>query len=257
MTAGSDHMAESKKPESKRKKAAESEDDDVKEGTKDSRAIILFVIGIFAVLFLIIAGPKIYSRIVSPDTGAIIPSDQYYFNNFHFKKIGPLWYTQMSRNNQTFDLPMHYGPKELLSFRLDNKTVDMTRLFFYGFVPQFVEKETGFGLSYVTFDPGDNMSNVILSATELTIKTRQTLGIRLVSACIDNSTGTGCEGRAKVTCNNTEFPVIYLNEAGKGLDLGSGDGIYIKDNCLVIEGKGEDLLKMTDRTLYTVFHIMN
>lgn len=252
-------MAETKrKTELKKKKIPVQDDEkDIKEGTKDSRALVFFVIAIFAILFLIIAGPKIYSKIVSSDTGSIIPSDQYYFNDFHFKKIGPLWYTQISRNNLTFDLPMHYGPKELTEFKLDNSTINKTRWFFYRFVTQFIEKDTGFGLSYVTFDPGDNMSNVILSATELTIKMRQTMGIKLISACIDNSTGTGCEGRAKVSCNNTEFPVIFLNEAGNGLDKGTGDGIYLKDNCLVIEGKGEDLLKMTDRTLYAVFHIMN
>jgi hypothetical protein len=253
-------MAETKKKNTghkKKKTQHNDEDKDLRDGTKDSRALLFFVIGIFGILILIIMGPKLYSNIVSSGSESIVISDQYYFNNFHFQKIGPLWYTQISKGNTTYDLPMHFGPKELTGFKLDNVTVKMIKAFFNEFVPMFREKDTGFGLSYVTFDPGDNMSNVILSTTELTIKLRQTYGIRLVSSCIDNSTGTGCEGRAMISCNNTEFPVIFLNEAGNGFDKGTGDGIYVKDNCLVIEGKGEDLLKMTDRTLYTLFWIMN
>ena len=235
-----------------------NEEKDMKEGTRDSRLLIYFIIGLFAIVALIIFAPKIMSMFTKTDTSGIVPSDKYYFNGFYFQKVGPLWYTEIQRGSELFSLPMHYGPKELTGFLLGNNTTNSIKVFFFDFIPKFIEKDTNLGLAYLTFDPKDNLSNVVLATTEISIKLRQTFGIKLVSACIDNSTGSGCEGREKITCNNTEFPVIYINEIGSGIDKGNSDGgVSVKGNCLTIEGNGVDVLKLTDRVLYVFFGIMN
>lgn len=179
-------------------------------------------------------------------------AEKYYFNGFLFEKIGPLWYTQIQKNDDLFDVPMHYGPKELLDISYDNQTSENVKKFFFEYVTLFKEKDQNYLLSYLTFDPNDNLSVIALGAAELTFKLRQTSRIKLISACTDNSTGTGCEDRMRINCTNTDFPVIYLNQEKIAKPI-----IEVDDNCLTITGDGSDLLRAVDRVLYSFFRIMN
>lgn len=234
------------------KSVKESEASDV----STNRALLILILGIALVGTLIIFGPKLLSVFFGDQK--VIATDKYYFNGFLFQKVGPLWYTQIQKENLLFNLPMHYGPKELMDLDVNETTLKNAKNFVSFYINQFKETDTLMGLGYLTFDPKDNMSNVIMSATEMTLKLRDTYKIKLISSCIDNSTGTGCEGRSMITCNNTEFPVIFVNEINSGLDYGLGaPGIYVNDNCLIIQGNNDDILKYTDRLLYSLYQVMS
>ena len=229
------------------KKEPKNSDDDKKSEKISNKPIIYF--GVF-LLFVFIG---IYVLPQFLDTFNINNEvEQYYFNGFLFEKIGPLWYTQIQKNNDLFDVPMHYGPKELLDIPYSNETSQKVQSFFFEYVTLFKEKDQNNLLSYLTFDPEDNLSVIALGAAELTFKLRQTSRIKLISACTDNSTGSGCEDRMQINCTNTEFPVIYLNQEELVKPI-----IDVNDNCLTIAGDGTDLLRAVDRVLYSFFKIMN
>jgi len=200
---------------------------------------------IFGILLLVVFSGVYFIPILLDDNSSSI--EQYYFNGFLFEELGPLWYTQIQVGSELLDIPMHYGPRELLDLDYSNSTADDVRDFF-DYVREFVDDSDKRFLSYLTFDPEDNLSVVALAAAELSFKLRQTSRIRLVSACTKNS--TDCSDRMIITCDNTDFPVIYLNDNDESY-------VNVTDNCLEIAGRGPELMKLTNRVLYSFFGIMS
>ncbi|MBN2881329.1 hypothetical protein JXM83_04730 [Candidatus Woesearchaeota archaeon] len=205
---------------------------------------ILIILGVLMLSFaFILLFPKLFPSVQ-------VATEEYYFNGFHFQKAGILWYTQIQKSGELFDLPMHYGPQELVKYKFDNETSKAINEFFTSTIGSYKTKDD-YALSYITFDPQDNLSNLVLAATELTFKLRQTNRINLIAACTDNSTGSGCEDRLKITCDNTKYPVIYLDA------VNTTSEVVVNENCLTIRGNGREILELTDRVLYNFFGIMN
>ncbi|PIY60599.1 hypothetical protein COY95_00945, partial [Candidatus Woesearchaeota archaeon CG_4_10_14_0_8_um_filter_47_5] len=64
-----------------------------------------------------------------------------------------------------------------------------------------------------------------------------------------NMSGTPCETRPTVTCADRDVPVIYLKK-----DV--YPKVIMDQNCITIQGNGEDLVKATDRLLFQWYGIM-
>jgi hypothetical protein len=95
---------------------------------------------------------------------------------------------------------------------------------------------------YITFEPdADNVSSMAIAAAELSLNLAQGINRSLVAACSRNVT-EACATRPIVDCRDTDKAVIYLKENDVPF-------IKLEDNCIVIYGKGNDLLKGVDRLL--------
>ena len=69
-----------------------------------------------------------------------------------------------------------------------------------------------------------------------------------VAACDRNET-EACKTRPIVTCSDYGKLVLYIKESDKFR-------AYYNNNCIVVEGKGVDLVKGVDRVLYNLYNIM-
>ena len=69
-----------------------------------------------------------------------------------------------------------------------------------------------------------------------------------IAACDRNET-SACANVPVVTCSDKDKIVLYIKEADKFR-------VYYKDNCIVVEGNGLDLVKGVDRILYNLYNIM-
>jgi len=94
---------------------------------KDSKKLLIFiamVIGLFALSFLV-------RFVVSPTAAAVVTIDDLHmqnlegkevdgnhlYNGFSFVLLNGLWYTQVQVNGEMIDIPLHYSPRTLESWK--------------------------------------------------------------------------------------------------------------------------------------------
>jgi len=199
------------------------------EERKDSS--IKFFIYAIAILLLVIAltiGIKYFYK-PSAKTNA------YTYNNFLFTNITGLWVTEIQKagTNKLYGVPLHYGPLEL-----ENISVE-------GDVDSFKNSSE----IHITFVPTEKtLGFIALSASELSINLAQTFDITPVAACTKNET-VACLGRPVIDCESPSKPAIFLNHANE-------TRVYVKNNCIIVEGPGKELVKATDRLLLKWFSVM-
>jgi hypothetical protein len=168
----------------------------------------------------------------------------YTYNGYGFVYYDDLWYTQIldQFSGDLYDVPLHFGPRDLT----DVMVAGDLNAFFVGVTQGDIEGNIG--RYYLTFDPnGEDMGYVALAAGELSQNLVTTFNMAPVSAC--SAEGTGCEEIPIITCDNTEDPVIYLMS-------GESAAVYAADNCIVIQGDKEELVRSVDRFLLKLYNIM-
>jgi hypothetical protein len=185
---------------------------------------VMIVVGIF--LILIFA-----SRIVD-DEG----SEHYTYNAFEFVKVGNMYQTQiqlLGKEQNLYNLEFRHGPKELEDIPI------------IGEPKYFLNADA----MYVTFDPTDkNLSSIGVATSDIQMNLARVLEKSLVAACTQNS--TGCENASIKTCDNTDAPVIFVRHDPVAL-------VEQKDNCLIVQGKGMEVVESADRLLYYLYGIMD
>ena len=162
-------------------------------------------------------------------------SNSYSYNNFLFTNVSGMWITEIQKEgtNKVYRIPLHFSPRELEDIPIDES----------------VEMFKNQSELYITFNPNEEILGfVALSASELSINLAQTLNISPIAACIDNKTDA-CVNRSVVDCQSFGKPAIFLNYANK-------TQIYVKNNCIFVEGEGKELVRATDRLLLRWFSIM-
>ena len=88
-----------------------------------------------------------------------------------------------------------------------------------------------------------------LAAGELTLNLAQGMGATdIIAACAKNET-EACKTRPIVDCNQSDKYVIYLDES-------QNNGIVLNNNCVVISGKGQNIVMATDRLLLFWYGVM-
>lgn len=159
----------------------------------------------------------------------------YMYQGFSFVKIGSIWYTEVkNKNGALFKIPVHFGPKELgnvsISGAIDKK---------------FFEQPI-----YLTFDPlGSTLQYTALSGAELSTNLANGLGLRPMAACDKNETDA-CSTRPIISSCQENNSVVYLKEA-------NNTAVTMSGNCVIIQGKGKELVRATDRFLLMIYRIMN
>ncbi len=199
-----------------------------KSSDKDTKKLVILIISLlafFAVAFF--TSKYFYEHYSTPQ------NPQYTYNGFKFVKIAGLWHTQWQQDNRIYNVHLRYGPRESED------------------IPYYEEglSFNNTGKIYITFDPtGSSLAYVALAGTEMSLSLSNTFNITPIAACYRNET-EACSTRPIITCDNTDDAVIYIKEAQQPL-------ITTKNNCLIIEGDKEDLVRAADKVLWIWYGII-
>ena len=213
-------MAKKKKEKEEKKKEEEEKDNSVK--------YFIYAIVVLAVIILFIIGVRYFYHPKEK-------SNSYSYNNFLFTNISGMWLTEIQKagTNKVYRVPLHFGPLELENIPIEGDVISFRN------VSQL----------YITFVPtNEPLSFIALSASELSINLAQTFNITPIAACTANETDA-CSSRPVVDCKTPDEKAIFLN-------YGNKTQIYVKNNCIFVEGTGKEIVKATDRLLLKWFSIM-
>ena len=222
------------KMEKEKKESEEKKNKKDKSFFYSTTAVISFVV----VLGLTLLGIKIFSP---PDindiTAEIIEKghtdDGYMYNGFVFIYKEGLWHTKWQRGDVLYNTHFHYGPLDVLDIP----------------VIGYLNKDLDTSKFYITFDPLEkNISLIALGSAELGLSLVKVMGVKITPACYRNIT-KACYTRPIITCDNTEEGVIFIksDETTK---------VTLDNNCITIQGKGDDLLKAVDKVLFNLYGII-
>ena len=166
--------------------------------------------------------------------GTLDPNLGYMYNGFSFIKQQNLWYTQVQSriNNTVFDVPLHYGPRDLEEIPVVG-SLDKT----------FISKDI-----YITFDPtSTDMQYIALAAAELSLSLVKGIGVVPKAACASKETDA-CSDRPIIDCNSGK-PAIYVKQSEANM-------VRLLGNCAIVQGDNENIVKSADKFLLMQYGIM-
>ncbi len=223
----------------------EVQPEDLDKKKTSDKALIIAVIAIVIILAVIISMKLIPKE--TPKTiddlhelnlkGKLKPEDGYVYEGYSFVFANGLWYTQVQNiaGTSIFEIPLHYGPNQVKDIPIEGE---------FNSVIFNSNKEI-----YITFDPlGSNLNYVALAVGEFDQSIIQAFNKVPIAACDKNET-TACANRPIITCDNTEKTVLYLKQEPK-------TKVIFKDNCLIVQGIGPDIVRSTNRLLLNLYGIM-
>lgn len=204
---------------------------------------ILIIIAIFA-LFLSYPSMKAYWRGDSLTTLDTLhnnalgdqknTSTSYVYRGYSFVWARGLWYTRLQDKNILYEVPLHFGPRDLENITYTGKLDD-----------RFLATSE----VYITFNPVEKeLGYVALAVGELSLNLAKALGVNPVAACDRNET-VDCKNRPIMTCTNTNQSVIYFHPKGDAR-------LHLRGNCIEIYGEKTELIRATDRLILQWYGIM-
>ncbi len=209
--------------------------------TKKNKSLLYSIITIIS--FVVILGLVLISvKLFGPDdindiTEEIIEKGNtehgYMYNGFVFIYQDNLWHTKWQRGDVLYNAHFHYGPLDVIDVP----------------VIGYLNPDLDTSKFYITFDPLEkNISLIGLGSAELGLSLVKVMGVKITPACYRNVT-KACYTRPIITCDNTEEGVIFIksDEITK---------VTLDDNCITIQGKGDNLLKSVDKVLFNLYGII-
>jgi hypothetical protein len=198
---------------------------------KNDFYVMLIVIVLILITAILMAVPTIMKTFFPKEEN--LPTITY--NGFVFTRIDPVWLTQYERNKQLYNLQFHFNPKEVENVPVSGELYDN----FSNSSPV-----------YITFDPdeGPDLRYVAVAAGELSMNIALGFNYEIASACTRNET-EGCSDRPVVTCNDSDKSVVYIK-------LEAEPSVEFRGNCIIVKGKGVDLLKAVDNLLFRWYRII-
>ena len=219
--------------------------EELKEKKVSDKALIISTITIIVIIALIITlrtipeeAPKTIDDLHSSNLDEDLEENEgYVYNDYSFVFANGLWYTQVQNvaGTSLFSIPLHYGPKDLEDISVEGE-----------FDAKFFNSDRGI---YITFNPlGQNLNYVALAVGEFDQSIIKAFNKVPIAACDRNET-TACSDRPIITCDNTDKPVLYLQQEPEAK-------VIFKDNCMIVRGVGPEIVKATDRLLLKLYGIM-
>ena len=201
--------------------------------------IVLLLVSILAFSFFSKPKPKTLEELhVLNLQGKLKPSQGYVYKSIYsFINFDNLWYTQLTspKGTKVYNLALRYSPNELKDIVIEGSINS-----------EIFNNQSEF---YVTFNPtGKDFSYVGLAVADFNTHMSKVFEKKPIAACDRNETEP-CKTRPIVTCSDADKLVLYIKEADKSM-------VYYNNNCIVVEGKGLDLVKGVDRVLYNLYNIM-
>lgn len=201
--------------------------------------IVLLLASIFAYSVLLKPQPKTLEEMhVSNLNGKLKPEQGYIYKGvYSFITLDNLWYTQLKspKGTKIYNLALRYSPKDLQDIAIEGSLNS-----------DFFNSQSKF---YNTFNPaGKELSYVSLAIADFSTHMSKVFEKEPVAACDRNETEP-CKTRPIVTCEDSNKLVLYIKESERFR-------AYYNGNCIVVEGKGFELVKGVDRVLYNLYSIM-
>jgi len=169
--------------------------------------------------------------------GKLKPDEGYVYNGYSFVFANGLWYTQVQNiaGTSLFEIPLHYSPKSVEDIQIEGQ-----------FNTTIFNNEKGI---YITFNPlGQDLNYVALAVGEFDQSIIKAFNKVPIAACDKNET-KACENRPIITCDNTNKPVLYLKQEPE-------PKVIFKNNCMIVQGIGPDIVRSTNRLLLNLYGIM-
>ena len=171
--------------------------------------------------------------------GKLKPEQGYEYKGvYSFIKLDNLWYTQITspKGSKVYSLALRYSPKDLKDIVIEGNLNK-----------EFFDNQSEF---FVAFNPtGKDFSSVGLAVADFNTHMSKVFEKKPIAACDRNETDA-CRSRPIVTCENNDKLVLYVRESERLR-------AYYNSNCIVVEGKGFDLVKGVDRILYNLYGVMD
>lgn len=182
--------------------------------------VVLIVLAILAIVYI--------GRFFSP-TGPEISE----YNNWKFYQQDKTWHFNWQGQN-LYDVQLRNHPTAVEKIPLIGKLNDT-----------FNDREE----IYVTIDPRqkDQMKWLSLAKAELIWSLIGPFNKKIIDACTVNT--TECEGFPIVNCATPNASVIMLAADGPSM-------IYSQDECILLTGKENDLVKSVDKLLYKWYGVI-
>lgn len=202
-------------------------------------AILVLLASVFSFSVIYKQQPKTLEDLhVSNLKGKLKPEQGYVYKGvYSFVTLDNLWYTQVTspKGTKIYSLALRYSPRDLKDIAIEGQ-LD-SGLF------------NSQGEFFVTFNPtGKEFSFVGLAVADFNTHMSKVFEKKPVAACDRNETEP-CMSRPIITCEDKDKLVLYVKESDTFR-------AYYNDNCIVVEGKGLDLVKGVDRILYNLYNIM-
>ncbi len=242
----SEHAAEHEAPKNKSDGDIENIDEGIVK-SKGDRAMIYALIVIALAFVLIFTLPNLIDNdnFISLDelhernlAGKLSPDEGFIYEGvYSFVYFNDLWYTRLSNEagTQEFNIPFHYRPDEVDDIdpigTLNHSNLEAYKNFF------------------MTFDPlDDHLSYIGVAIGETSFVIVQVFGKGVIGSCTNNEV-EGCLDRPKVECNSTDAPVFYYASEQE-------TNLLYMNNCVIVAGQQEELIRATDRMLFDLLGIM-
>ncbi len=201
--------------------------------------IVMLFISLFVYSILAKEQPKTLEDLhILNLKGKLKPEQGYVYKGvYSFILFEDLWHTQLQSHKGTriYSMALRYSPKELEGIVIEG---ELDGAFFN-------DKDEFF----VTFDPtGNDFSNVALAVADFNTHMSRVFEKTPIAACDRNET-IDCASRPIVTCEDSDKLVLYIKESDRFR-------AFYNNNCIVVQGKGKDIVKGVDRVLYNLYGIM-
>ena len=196
------------------------------------KILIYTAVGILVLVLVFVTAIKLY------DPEPELPVET--FKGYIFVQRADFWHFNWKKDAETtFTVSLRFHPREALDVPIEGELLDK----FNAFVDEHQEV-------YVTFNPqAENFTYTALAAGELSLSVARALDVTPIAACtFDDGTDT-CVERPVVTCDDTDKAVIFLD------DVEDETKITLKDNCMIISGRGMEKLRAVDRVLYHWYRV--
>jgi hypothetical protein len=215
-----------KKAVRKRKEEAE------KKTINPNIIVVVFIVGIVVIIGAIV-GFRYFKK--APTEQEIIQknlsSESFYsYNGYVFTKKENFWTTTVKVGLQPYDLILYYGPRDLEDIHIVYKLNNFSNLL------------TNYKRVLITFDPdSQGLQYIGVSGATLTKALVKVFDVNPVSACTKNV--TACDKKPIISaCNDTQYPLIIIKNQ-------EPTSVVYEGNCLILQGKNNDLIRATDKAL--------
>ncbi|MFP4118465.1 MAG: hypothetical protein ACLFTH_00230 [Candidatus Woesearchaeota archaeon] len=168
------------------------------------------------------------------------------YNHFAFEKAGEKWKTQVTRDDQLFEVPSNYHPYDLenISYNQNVTTYMMA------------EPHAGFILAV-----DDNGSKPVVAAVNIArILGEKFYGFPVKSAIYGEASGNSSTTNSSITYKTCEdatklVPVIHISTDEDEPVVDFADNYT---NCIVVGGStGDEAIKAADKVVFKILRIMD
>jgi len=168
--------------------------------------------------------------------GKLKEQQGYMYHGHSFINYSNIWYSQLvSSKGSIFDVAFNYDP-----LKVENIPV-------YGSLNEaFLSRDT----FYITFNPtATGLGFVAKANAGFSTAMVKAFKKNLVAGCTKNETA-GCANAPIITCDNDNQSVIVFSPV-------EPTQISLEGNCVIVQGKGEELVKAKDRLLMRWYGMMD